>query len=53
MSGSGADSQSNNYVGLWCHNQIPIKGDAFKGNSGSKEIIQAFRGSYWIQIINL
>ena len=53
MSGSGADSQSNNYVGLWCHNQIPIKGDAFKGNSGFREIIQAFRGWYWIQIINL
>ena len=26
MSGSGADSKSNNFVGLWCHNHIPIKG---------------------------
>ena len=30
MKGSGADSKSNNYVGLWCHNKIPIKGDSFQ-----------------------
>lgn len=31
MVGSGADAKSDNYVGLWCHNQIPIKGDSFQG----------------------
>ena len=31
MSGSGADSKSNNYVGVWCHNMNPIKGDSFRG----------------------
>ena len=31
MSGSGADDKSNNYVGIWCHNKIPIKGDSFQG----------------------
>lgn len=29
MSGSEADSKSNNYVGIWCHASIPIKGDSF------------------------
>ncbi|XP_066029404.1 ZP domain-containing protein [Pocillopora verrucosa] len=29
MSGSEADSKSNNYVGIWCHARIPIKGDSF------------------------
>ena len=29
MSGSEADSKSNNYVGIWCHASIPIKGDNF------------------------
>ena len=29
MSGSEADSKSNNYVGIWCHANIPIKGDSF------------------------
>ena len=33
MSGSGADDKSNNYVGIWCHNKIPIKGDSFQGKS--------------------
>ena len=31
MSGNGSDSKNNNYVGLWCHNTIPAKGDSFKG----------------------
>ena len=31
MTGSGADAKSNNYVGIWCHNKIPIKGDSFQG----------------------
>ena len=31
MSGSGAEDKSNNYVGIWCHNNIPIKGDSFEG----------------------
>ena len=26
MSRSGADDKSNNYVGIWCHNKILIKG---------------------------
>ena len=30
MSGSGAGAKSNNYVGLWCHNSNPIKGDSFQ-----------------------
>ena len=30
MSGSGADAMSDNYVGLWCHNKIPIKGASFQ-----------------------
>lgn len=30
MSGSEADSKTNNYVGIWCHNSIPIKGDNFQ-----------------------
>ena len=30
MSGSEADSKSNNYVGIWCHASIPIKGDSFR-----------------------
>ena len=29
MSGSEADSKSNNYVGIWCHSTIPVKGDSF------------------------
>ena len=34
MKGSGADSKRNNYVGLWCHSKLSIKGDSFqvKGN---------------------
>ena len=32
MTGSGADAKTNNFVGLWCHNKIPIKGDSFQGN---------------------
>lgn len=32
LSGSEADAKSNNYVGIWCHNHIPIKGDSFQGN---------------------
>lgn len=31
MSGSGANAKRNNYVGIWCHNKIPIKGDSFQG----------------------
>ena len=30
MSGSGADAESDNYVGLWCHSRISIKGDSFQ-----------------------
>ena len=44
MSGSGADSKSNNFVGLWCHNQIPIKGDAFKGKSGLRQSYKLSEG---------
>jgi len=29
MSGSGADAKRDNYVGLWCHDNIYIKGDSF------------------------
>ena len=44
MSGSGADSKSNNFVGLWCHNQIPVKGDAFKGKSGLRQSYKLSEG---------
>ena len=30
MLGSGADTKSDNYVGLWCHSKHPIKGDSFQ-----------------------
>ena len=30
MLGSGADARSDNYVGLWCHSRISIKGDSFQ-----------------------
>ena len=44
MSGSEADAKSNNYVGIWCHNKIPIKGDNFQGNRRSyKCITEALR----------
>lgn len=36
MSGSGADAKSNNYVGLWCHNRYPGKGDSFQGSLSEK-----------------
>ena len=29
MSGNGADAKEDNYVGLWCHNNMHIKGDSF------------------------
>ena len=29
MTGSEANSKSNNHVGIWCHAGIPIKGDSF------------------------
>ena len=31
MSGKEANSRTNNYVGIWCHNMDPIAGDSFKG----------------------
>ena len=31
MSGNEANSKTNNYVGIWCHNMDPIAGDSFKG----------------------
>ena len=42
MKGSGADSKRNNYVGLWCHNTIPIKGDSFQvqGNNNNNTFIK-------------
>lgn len=30
MSGEGADAKSDNYVGIWCHNKITIKGNSFQ-----------------------
>ena len=30
MSGEGADSNTDNYVGLWCHSSTRPKGDNFK-----------------------
>ena len=30
MSGEGADSNTDNYVGLWCHGTSRVKGDNFK-----------------------
>lgn len=39
MSGNGADSKNNNYVGLWCHNKIPVKGDSFKGKKNGTEVV--------------
>ena len=38
MSGSGADAKSNNYVGIWCHSSIPIKGDSFQGKRNKNSI---------------
>lgn len=43
MSGSGADAKSNNFVGIWCHNSIPIKGDSFHGNKSEKFITFIYR----------
>ena len=37
MKGSGANSKTNNYVGLWCHNKIPVKGDSFQVKPGKVE----------------
>ena len=31
MSGKEANSRTNNYVGIWCHNMDPVAGDSFKG----------------------
>ena len=31
MSGNEANSKTNNYVGIWCHDMDPIAGDSFKG----------------------
>ena len=36
MKGSGADSKSNNYVGLWCHARQSIKGDSFQVQGNTK-----------------
>ena len=36
LQGKGADSKSNNYVGLWCHTGISTKGDSFKGKDNAK-----------------
>ena len=30
MSGEGADSNADNYVGLWCHARVRVKGNNFK-----------------------
>ena len=44
MSGNGADSKNNNYVGLWCHTTIPAKGDSFKGKKQDRSSLIAFSG---------
>ena len=38
MSGKEANSKTNNYVGIWCHNMDPIAGDSFKGKNNEGKI---------------
>ncbi len=45
MSGSGTDSKTNNYVGIWCHTNINTKGDSFQG----KILKQKFITLIWLK----